>query len=122
MASLVPGALPLLCVVGVLHGWAGFHTGLLWICCYVIFMVVICVESAGVRHHSVVVRCVTVLPVGCWWYLEVCLVLCMIDRLGAAVDIVTKVLISPVSVALILLSRFPTRKGQRERERVLLPS
>ena len=77
-------------------------------------MVVICVESAGVRHHSVVVRCVTVLPDGFWWYLGVCVVLCMIDRLGAAVDIVTKVLISPVSLALIVLSRFPTRKGHRE--------
>ena len=103
----------LLCVVG-LRGWAGFHTGLLWIWCYVIFMVVICVESAGVRHHSVFARCVTVLPAGSWWYLGVCVVLCMIDRLGAAVDIVTKVLISPVSLALIVLSRFPTRKGQRE--------
>ena len=105
------------CVVGVLRGWAGFHTGLLWICCYVICMVVVCVDC-GVRHHSVVVRWVTiVLPVGCWCYLGVCVVLCILDRLGPAVGVATvaKVLVYPVGVALVVPSS-PTCKRQARRE------
>ena len=46
------------------------------------------------------VRCVTVvLPVGCWCYLGVCMVLCILDRLDPAVGVATvaKVL-SPQSV------------------------
>ena len=111
-----------LCVVSVLRGWAGFHTGLLWISCYVIFMDVVCMESAGVRHHSVVVRRVTVvLPVGsCWWYLGVGVVLCMIDRLGPAVGVtVTEVLVSPGSVALVVLSSLPVRRGRRVGRKLL---
>ena len=72
-----------------------------------------------VRHLSVVVRCVTVvLPVGCCLYIGVCVVLCMIDRLGPAVGAVTKVFISADSIALIVLSA-PSVGGRRVGRKLL---
>ena len=80
-----------------------------------------CTESGITRLLSVVT---VVLPVGCCLYIGVCVVLCMIDRLVPAVGAVTKVLISPDSVALIVLSAPPVggrRVGRKLLQRMDIP-
>ena len=48
------------------------------------------------------------------------MVLCMIDRLGPAVGVtVTEVLVSPGSVALVVLSSLPVRRGRRVGRKLL---